>query len=570
MRRIVKERSILLMILVFAALLRIWGLGFGLPDQFHQDEPIVVNHALAYGTGDLNPHFFAIPPFVSYLLFIVYGILFAAGRLFGAWAGAEDFAVHFFKDPTIFYLTGRFFIGVLPGTLCVMLTYFLGKKIISKRSSLYAAAIMAVSCLNVVNSHYIYTDMLLAVFILIFYIRLLSLYKRPCRANYIAAGCLLGLATGTKYNGLFLAIPLFLTHLAARRSCDREAGCHPGWKSIGWSAAAALIVFVVINPFAVIDYKGFLDSALSQTGAFTYTGWTHHIVYSLFEGISVPITLIGVTGLIFLIRKGVGGLILLSFPCVFYPVLAFKSQHFARYVLPLIPFLSIGAAYLIFDVLYENARSKWMRMVLAVVSVAVLLPTLGKAAKADMLLAGDDTRTISAEWIRDNIPQGTAIACDSTVFRPALKQPYSQLASKKAFLDRQEGLGRIKGRKLMLEMEASDKKDKGYPVYFLFRDPEGQGQFLDTIPALAYDPGVIKAAGIEYVSVNMQDIDSDKKAFLDELGAAAAPIKSFSPYVSGEYEENKDPIASTCMPVRGNELYSRKRTGPYLRLYRIK
>src|SRR3989344_5891622 len=47
--------------------LRIWGLNFGLPYQFHQDEPIVVNHALAYGAGDLNPHFFIIPPLASYI-----------------------------------------------------------------------------------------------------------------------------------------------------------------------------------------------------------------------------------------------------------------------------------------------------------------------------------------------------------------------------------------------------------------------------------------------------------------------------------------------------------------------
>ncbi|MFC1480181.1 ArnT family glycosyltransferase [Candidatus Omnitrophota bacterium] len=470
----------------------------------------------------------------------------------------------------MFYLIGRFFIGVLPGILCVVLTYFFGKKIISKRSSSYAATIMAVSYLNVVNSHYIYTDMLLVAFIVFFYIRLLCLYKQPSCANYIAAGCLLGLATGTKYNGLFLLVPLLITHLAVLKSCDRKTGYHPGYKSIGWSVVAAVIAFMILNPFAFIDYKGFLDSSLSQTGAFTYTGWSHHMVYSLFEGVSMPITLIGVVGLIFFARKGVAGVILLSFPCVFYLVLVFKSQHFPRYVLPLIPFLSIGCAYFIFDVLYKKLRFKWMRIILAGISVTVLLSTLGKSVKADMLLAGDDTRVKSAEWIMANIPEGTAIACDSTTFRPALKQPYSQLVLKKAFLSRQEALGKLKEKKLMLEIEASDKKNKGYPVYFLYEVPEEQGQFLDTIPALAYDLGVIKAAGIEYVSVNMQDLDSNKKAFLDVLGSVAEPIKSFSPYVSGEYEENKDPIASTCLPVRANELYSRKQKGPYLRLYRIK
>ncbi|MBF0254446.1 MAG: hypothetical protein HQL11_04910 [Candidatus Omnitrophica bacterium] len=68
--------------------LRLAGLRFGL---FHADEPIVVNHALAYGTGDLNPHFFCIPPLVSYLLAGIYGLAFLWGTLWGASGGVADF-----------------------------------------------------------------------------------------------------------------------------------------------------------------------------------------------------------------------------------------------------------------------------------------------------------------------------------------------------------------------------------------------------------------------------------------------------------------------------------------------
>ena len=79
------DRSVkktLFMIILLGAVLRLWGISFGLPYQFHQDEPIIVNHALAYGTGDFNPHFFIIPPLTSYILFFFYGIYFFAGRAF--------------------------------------------------------------------------------------------------------------------------------------------------------------------------------------------------------------------------------------------------------------------------------------------------------------------------------------------------------------------------------------------------------------------------------------------------------------------------------------------------------
>ena len=75
-----KNRWLLAGILLLALALRITGIQFGLPHLYHADEPIVVNHALAYGAGDLNPHFFKIPPLVSYLLFVVYGAAYLIGR----------------------------------------------------------------------------------------------------------------------------------------------------------------------------------------------------------------------------------------------------------------------------------------------------------------------------------------------------------------------------------------------------------------------------------------------------------------------------------------------------------
>ena len=65
------QRLLLFSILALAFLVRIVGIQFGLPNLYHADEPIIVNHAMAYGTGDFNPHFFKIPPLVSYLLFVV-------------------------------------------------------------------------------------------------------------------------------------------------------------------------------------------------------------------------------------------------------------------------------------------------------------------------------------------------------------------------------------------------------------------------------------------------------------------------------------------------------------------
>ena len=101
-----KQHYLIIIIIILGFVLRIWGINFGLPHQLHQDEPIVVNHALAYGTGDLNPHFFKIPPLASYILFLLYGCYSIIGKIIGVFNGMDDFALSFFKDPSVFYIIG--------------------------------------------------------------------------------------------------------------------------------------------------------------------------------------------------------------------------------------------------------------------------------------------------------------------------------------------------------------------------------------------------------------------------------------------------------------------------------
>ena len=110
-------------IIALALLLRVWGLGFGLPYVYHQDEAIVVNHALAIGAEGWNTRTYLPPQFSSYALFIVYALFFLAGRVSGLFHNATDFAVMFLKDPTVFYLIGRFFLGAAFGTATIFILH---------------------------------------------------------------------------------------------------------------------------------------------------------------------------------------------------------------------------------------------------------------------------------------------------------------------------------------------------------------------------------------------------------------------------------------------------------------
>ena len=555
-------------ILITGFFLRVWGIGFGLPYQFHQDEPIVVNHALAYGMGNFNPGFFAIPPLVSYLLFFVYGVMFFVGSIFGSWHGSEEFAVKFFQDPSIFYLAGRFFLGVIPGTVAIFLTYRLSSRFISEKAALYAAAIMAFCFLNVINSHYIYTDMVLTVVILFAYERMYAIFKSPTIWNYFVAGFFVGLAAGVKYNGIILFVPYLWVHLSFAGGADRKWLLLSGkfWCGI----FSALAAFIIVNPFALLDWQGFLTSFIAQSGAFSPTGWFHHIKYSLFEGISFPLTVLGFIGIMFfLFDRNKWHKAVVFFPIALYLVLVFKSQHFSRYVLFLVPFFAMGAGYILFDKLSAAAIRFWSGRIVVCIAVMLIVPTFLKSVKADILFSSPDTRVTAAHWMRENLTEGTKIACDSTIFRPAVKQPYSQLVDKKGYVLGQEDVEGSVVRKLDYMIKTADPDKKGYPLYFLYENPEVQGKFLNTLPAIPYDLDKLAELNIKYICVNGQSSSPSTGAFIESLGLRGEVVAEFSPYKDGKFRMTGDKIALTCMSVTDEEVFSRVVPGPSLRIYKV-
>lgn len=563
-----KEKTILLFIILTGFALRVWGLGFGLPFQFHQDEPMMVNHALAYGTGDLNPHYFALPPFTSYLLFFVYGLLFLAGKIAGIWAGGREMAVYFFKDPTVFYLSGRMAAGVLPGTFNILLTYILARKVMGERPALFAAAVMAVSFLNVINSHYIYVDTLLVTGVLLTFIALGRMTGLPSLGNYLLCGICIGFSAGVKYNGVLLVVPFLAAHVLVSRGTGFKLTVLSGK---AWAAAAAAVfTFIAANPYMLLSPGEFLGSIAVQSRAFWYTGWQHHFIYSLREGLSAPILLAGSAGLIILLMRTGWGRVAGSFWGIFYLVLVFRSQHFARYVLPLVPFVSMGAAYVLFGDTAQRYRIARSPGYAFLVCILFLPPVLFKSITADMLFSSTDTRVVSAGWIKDNLSPGSALACDSTNFRPALNQTYSQLEEKKKTIGNEGGLSGAKELKLSYMMEAAQEEGEGYPVYFMFEEPEKEGQFLATTPAVPYSIQGLKARGIRYVVINEQLEFPAKDDFVRALKAEATALKQFSPYKDGVVRHPYDTIATTCIPVTSRELYSRKTMGPAMTVYEIK
>jgi hypothetical protein len=301
-------------------------------------------------------------------------------------------------------------------------------------------------------------------------------------------------------------------------------------------------------------------------------GWLYHIRYSLAEGAGWGLVIAALAGFLFMLLPSFPrkreSILFLSFPAMFYLHLALRSQRFSRYGYPLLPFIAIGAAFLLFGVLMPRVRTRMQRFTVFTAAFAVLIPTAMKAVRADALFSGHDTRVLATKWVEENIPAGAGIAVDHTSFRPQVLQTREQMLDKKAVAGYQKGMKEEKSRKIDLIIKASEGR-KTYNVYFMSNKPEIAGQFLSTVPAISYDAEDIGRTGVSYVVINYNLMFEEKRRLKEYLDKNGDIIAKFSPYHDGKIRPRYDPIDATFMAIGDKELYSRRVTGPCLVIYKL-
>lgn len=547
------RKAALYIIILTALALRLYGINFGLPYIYHADEPIIVNHAMAYGTGDLNPHFFAVPPLASYTLFFLYGIYFFIGKALHIFASAEAFAIAFLKNPAYFYLIGRIFFGALAGATTALSVYVLGKRLFSEKVGLLSAVFMTTVFIHVQNSHYIYVDTIMVLFIVLTCISSLGIIQSGNSRYYIAAGILAGIATAAKYNAALVFVVILAAHFIAGR---RRASA-----KLITSFSIMGLTFIALNPFAVLDWKNFLHAIEKQAGAEFGPGIFYHLSYSLIGGIGIALVILGLAGMSYqLFKNPKPHLAILSFPLVFYIVLCFFSQPHERYSLPLVPFFIIyGAAFIA-----EFIKKKYLAVLLIILIVA---PNLSKSIYADYLFTVDDTRTMAKKWVDANIAPGTKLAIEHSFFCPRLNQETDQIKEKTSYVGNQE---KARLKRINLEIIASkDKKPKYYLFYLKDKSLVNTG-FLFERPQLSFSVPELKQNGIEYIVFHIDTKDTIRKDFYGTLLKNAVLIKEFNPYKDTAKQYADDKVIQTGGPFLGRELFSRERNGYIIKIFKLK
>ncbi|MBN1877013.1 MAG: glycosyltransferase family 39 protein [Anaerolineae bacterium] len=423
------ETWILGVILLLALALRLWGIGFGLPYEYHVDEVQYVRQAASMGSQGLEPVWWNNPPFYKYVLLAEYGGLFAVGRILGWYASTADFGARHMVDPTILYLLARGTTAVL-GTLTVALAYLLGKTAYSRLVGLLSAVFLAVAFLHVRDSHFAVNDIPLTFFTTVMLLASIKIAQSGKPKWYAVAGIALGLGFATKYSAALAGFPLLAAHLLSPGF--RFAKGQWGWRRIGLAALATCGAAVLGSPYFVLTPGKVIHDAyqaLYLAGQSGFEGWQidpagGFLFYlkTLSWGLGIGLLLVSIAGLIYdLVRRQPPDVILATFILLGYLFWGRQQMYFARFIIPLIPPLLVLAAALVEKAAQRFApASGKVNRTLAIAALLLMAQPLTQSLRLDYLWTQTDTRTLARQWIEQNLPADARIAVDWRTHAPPL------------------------------------------------------------------------------------------------------------------------------------------------------
>ncbi len=399
-------------IVAVAAVLRFWGLSGGIPSSLGVDEPQIMIRSLAMvRSGDFHPHFFDYPSLYLYLQAGVVIAKFLAGASSGAWSSLSQVGDH------DFYLWGRALTAGF-GTATVYLIYLAGRRW-GTAHALLAAGLLAVLPMHVRESHFVLTDVPTAFFVALAFVLSLRAHERGTGSAFAWAGAAAGLATGTKYTAcVAILLPLAAAAMAAGPFDVRIR------RAIA-ASAAFVAAFLMVAPYTVLDLPGFLDGfgALAAgvpkrpTGA--EAGWVVYLKH-LRIGLGWPGFFLAGAGLIlFAVRaiRGparVGPVLVLLVTAVFWLMIIDRALIFARYLMPIVPFVCLLVATAVVSCAGGLLRIALLprmaaRTLVVALAVAVLARPTFTAVSFDRDMSRPTTVGLAAEWISQHAKPGTRI-----------------------------------------------------------------------------------------------------------------------------------------------------------------
>ena len=462
MNDIVRRRWVLVslgLILVVAATMRVWGLAFGLPHtQARPDETHIIEAARTMLSGRL-PHFYDYPWLYISALSVLYLGYYVWGAAAGTFHSLADMVASWPNYWAPFFLLSRVMAAAF-GTATVLVVFRIGRRLWGDTAALLAALFMALAFIHARDSHFGTTDTALTFFIVLSVGLLIDAHRTGRQRQFVVAGIVGGLGAATKYNAVLLLAPIvasYVLHVAF--SADRaRAARDPRLFTYG---VPYLLAFGVGIPFVVLDFRNFVLAMRELQSSMTVgdprlnleNGWVHHLASSMRYGLGLPLLVAGLAGAGLLAVRTPGlAVLLLAFPVAYYSVAGGLRNLFFRYTIPIVPFLCLTAAYLVWQAgAWVASWSGGTRMraavsatATAVLAVLVIGPSALSVWRFDRIVSRTDSRVVVSDWFERYVPPGSSVLQSGS--RYGLAQFHRRLGYKEWIWDGGSGIFRVGGR----------------------------------------------------------------------------------------------------------------------------
>ncbi|HLF03730.1 MAG TPA: glycosyltransferase family 39 protein, partial [Dehalococcoidia bacterium] len=319
------------------------------------------------GRSPLNPHWFPLGSILIYVLVYARAIV----ELF---ADVSALDLRYVGRP----------LSALADVGSVYLVYLLGRRMYGPGVGLLAAAFTALAVVHIQNSHFYRPETFSAFFTLAAFWAMLRMVQRRGWRDSALLGLLVGLALAPKVNALPLVLPLGLAYAFRLRDSANAARPAPVLRFAGQTlahaslaAAVALAAFFMTSPYALLDFRSFLNEQMVQTNMARHAGmWPFTVQYvgtppflyqmrqSIVWGLGIPLGVVAWAGIPFTAalawrRRDTrrADLLLLAWVAPSLLLLESFQVRFLRYLFPVMPFmLLLGARMLLW--LVERARDR--------------------------------------------------------------------------------------------------------------------------------------------------------------------------------------------------------------------
>lgn len=420
----------LLAVLGLGAVLRLHGIGFGLPALNDSDELMFELGAARMLTGlSLNPGWFGHPATVTmYVLALVNATTFAFGWLLGFFPNPNRFIAAIYADPSIMILPGRIAMACF-GLVTVWQAARMARTVAVAGTSghlagLFAALILACSTLHVNYSQVIRSDMLGTVFMMMTIGFAMRIARDGRAADYHWAALGVALSVACKWPFGIVAVAV-MGAMLVRLAHDRTEATILGRRLLVFLLLVPVLL-IVISPYLILDYPTVLrnlggEAQTKHLGATSEGFWLNlwwYLSGALREALGLPGLVLAGAGLALLARNRNVGWVIMPVLFVYVPLICLHGLRWERWVLPMLPLLSVAAgiaAATCVQVIGKRWRPAYVNTVTAL-SACALCVSLAVPAWIDASARANDTRQVATRWAREHLPPGSTVMIEHLAF----------------------------------------------------------------------------------------------------------------------------------------------------------